>query len=355
MLSVSDRISEGNNPALAISVHYMRVVAQELGARGKELDQLLDGTGISREHFINDDFKLSGAQQNIFSLNAMAFSGDDGLGLRVGRRFTPETHGPIGFLVCSSPNLEAALLNFKRYYSLLLSNVDLQVCSRNKKFVMTLEITQSFGDARLDRSAIECTVQSICAIVQAVLGQELVQAELKFSYPPPAYAARYKEHFRFPFSFSCDENSISIDEQVALTRNPIASQANYVLAQQQCNAMIDEIPASSRSLCERTRRVLLSKPPGTIDEAAAAESLFVSKRTLSRQLSSEGTSFRKLKEEILSDLASKYLIHTNDSVESIAVLLNYFDASNFRRAFKRWHTLTPEEYRRNFQGVSSHA
>jgi AraC-like DNA-binding protein len=33
------------------------------------------------------------------------------------------------------------------------------------------------------------------------------------------------------------------------------------------------------------------------------------------------------------------------SVEAIAALLNYHDSANFRRAFKRWFQVSPDQYR----------
>jgi AraC-like DNA-binding protein len=79
-------------------------------------------------------------------------------------------------------------------------------------------------------------------------------------------------------------------------------------------------------------------------EAAAA--LFICKRTLARRLKAEGTSFRQLRDGILSQQAIGYLRDSSVSVEAIAELLNYHDSANFRREFKRWFGVTPDQYRR---------
>jgi len=91
--------------------------------------------------------------------------------------------------------------------------------------------------------------------------------------------------------------------------------------------------------------MMLSHPPGVLSEEEAAAALFISKRTLARRLQQEGAGFRQIRDEILSQQASAHLRGSRMSVEAIAALLNYHDSANFRRAFKRWFRLTPDQFR----------
>ena len=77
-----------------------------------------------------------------------------------------------------------------------------------------------------------------------------------------------------------------------------------------------------------------------------ARSMYVSKRTLARRLKQEGSGYRQVREDILSDMAARHLLDDHLSVESIAAMLGYHDSANFRRAFRRWHGCSPQEYRR---------
>ena len=97
--------------------------------------------------------------------------------------------------------------------------------------------------------------------------------------------------------------------------------------------------------------MMLSHPPGVLNEEEAAAALFVGKRTLARKLSQENTGFRQIREEILSQQASGYLRDSQMSVEAIAALLNYHDSANFRRAFKRWFQLSPDQYRQQLKAI----
>ena len=94
---------------------------------------------------------------------------------------------------------------------------------------------------------------------------------------------------------------------------------------------------------------MLAHPLSQLSEENVAAALFISKRTLARRLKQEGVSFREIKDSILSKQASSYLLETELSVDAIASLLNYHDSANFRRAFKRWFNIPPNNYRLKIQ------
>lgn len=82
------------------------------------------------------------------------------------------------------------------------------------------------------------------------------------------------------------------------------------------------------------------------DAAAVAKKLNLSVSTLRRQLSVEGTSFQLLKDECRYTAAMRYLGSSDLSLNEIAGLLGFDEASAFFRAFRRWSGTTPAAYRR---------
>jgi len=71
----------------------------------------------------------------------------------------------------------------------------------------------------------------------------------------------------------------------------------------------------------------------------------VSDRSLRRQLREQGISFRSLLDELRMQIALKYLRTTSLANEDIALALGFSDATNFRRAFRRWTNKSPSEIR----------
>ena len=93
------------------------------------------------------------------------------------------------------------------------------------------------------------------------------------------------------------------------------------------------------------RRLLVHSAGNFLRISEVAEQLHVTERTLRRRLAAEGTDFRTIFDDIKNTLAQNYLRKTSLSVVEIADLLNYAEATNFHRAFQRWNSTTPADYR----------
>lgn len=71
-------------------------------------------------------------------------------------------------------------------------------------------------------------------------------------------------------------------------------------------------------------------------------------RTLRRDLSAEQSSFMKFKAQHLRDKAIHLITETNTSIENIANILGYTEASAFSIVFKQWTGSSPRNYRQFF-------
>jgi AraC-like DNA-binding protein len=74
-----------------------------------------------------------------------------------------------------------------------------------------------------------------------------------------------------------------------------------------------------------------------------ARSLGMSKRTLARNLSDEGSNYSEIVERLRRDLAVRYLDDRKLHVSKIAWLLGFSEVSAFTHAFKRWTGKTPSQ------------
>ena len=343
-LRTSKNLTEDNQ--YFVSARYLRLAAQAIGIEDHSIPELLKGTGIHRENFFEDGYKASLGQQVVFTRNMIDFVGEESIGLRVGRRYTPETHGPIGLLICSSANVYEALDNFKKYLPSIFPLLNLSFEDRGDKYAILIEHVLPLNEDRLIRPLIESTAQCICAVINSATGGGAKNVQLHTTYPKPTYDAHYKEYFSRPVEFSSQENGLIIDKTLALTSNPIASKENYNLALDYCHRLIPGFPENCQSIIDLTRGILRSGPPGSVTESTVARQLHTSSRTLSRRLKEHNTSFVTLRDEILAEIAAMQLRNPSKSIESIALNLDYHDAANFTRAFKRWYGLTPAAYRK---------
>jgi AraC-like DNA-binding protein len=86
-------------------------------------------------------------------------------------------------------------------------------------------------------------------------------------------------------------------------------------------------------------------PHGRVVVDDVARSLGMSKRTLARKLSDEGSNFTEILQQLRRDLAVRYLDDRKLHVSKIAWLLGFNEVSAFTHTFKRWTGKTPRQMR----------
>ncbi|MGE0484258.1 MAG: AraC family transcriptional regulator ligand-binding domain-containing protein [Gammaproteobacteria bacterium] len=338
---MSATVTQAARPTIPIT--YTRVIARTLGLQEKQLDTLVAGSGLGGASVLADDTLITSDQQLQVVRNALRLAGDDGLGLRIGRALTPPTHGALGFLANTSPDLASAIDAFRQYLPARVSFTHLRLRRAG-------ELLECHFDVDLDRDAdvYRCIVEafslSLLAMIEHVLGEPLTRGRLLLDYPAPPCAAAYADYVSCPVEFAAGASLLVLPASLLATPNATADVASHRFAQAQCRALLEGFEGG-RSSADRVRRLLLSMPAAAVDEEAVARALFVSKRTLARRLAAEGSGFRALRDEVFAALAARYLADTTLTVEAVAGLLGYHDAANFRRAFKRWRDITPERFR----------
>ena len=96
----------------------------------------------------------------------------------------------------------------------------------------------------------------------------------------------------------------------------------------------------------RVRRVLLERMGHrNLTASGVAQLLGISRRTLTRRLTDDGTSFRELLDEVRAELAQALLQDPTLSIADIAYFLQYSEPAAFHRSFRRWTGKTPQNFR----------
>src|SRR5262249_45022223 len=86
-----------------------------------------------------------------------------------------------------------------------------------------------------------------------------------------------------------------------------------------------------------------------------ARALRMSRRTMSRRLEQEGTSFAEELDNARRELAIAYVHEAETPLKEVAFRLGFSHAESFHRAFKRWTGETPLAYRRRVPGCALEA
>ena len=87
-------------------------------------------------------------------------------------------------------------------------------------------------------------------------------------------------------------------------------------------------------------------PEGKPGQSKVASLLNVSPRNLQRRLESNSISYSELLQQTRQDLACRYLQDRHMTLVDVSLSLGFHDQSNFVKAFKRWHGMTPGQFRK---------
>ncbi|QBM18385.1 hypothetical protein MARI_25260 [Marinobacter sp. JH2] len=336
----------------SIPSSYSRLAARELGLLSRDVSEVLLGTQLSVEQFLQESTLLTPYQQLQILRNCLRIAKDDAFGLRLGQRLTSPTHGALGFLVNSSPDLLTALQAFQAYLPTRMNLARLDLVVEGEWLELSCEYAMELEEELL-RLLSEIFTVIFFDTAEFIVGRPLREACINFMHQEPAYSARYAVDIPAAIGFGADAYVLRVPLDVCKVPNASANHESYVMALRHCEAMLAQLNPNKSACKYQVQKMLLSHPPGVLNEEEVAAALFICKRTLARRLKQEGTSFREVRDDILSKQAVGYLLDSTLSVEAVAGLLNYHDSANFRRAFKRWFSLTPDQYRRQYSASES--
>lgn len=118
---------------------------------------------------------------------------------------------------------------------------------------------------------------------------------------------------------------------------------------QQGESRLSSRSDAAQGVSGRIRHILASSMPGRVPHGdEIAQQLGMARRTMTRHLSAEGTSYKALLDHTRCGMA-KALIKRGEGIAQVAFMLDFADQAAFSVAFKRWTGETPAKYRKSVQ------
>jgi AraC-like DNA-binding protein len=323
-----------------------RALLLELESAGVRPEQLfskprLQGVTVSSA----GEALLAGDEGLLLLERAVKLTGDPTLAVRLGQQIGITSYGTFGFALMSCANLREAVALLLRYGQVFFQP---RWTSHEYEGGLLLRANINLGTAAQRQLLTELSFSAFSTVGSALHRNNTQGAEIHLSYSRPAHSACYKSAYksalREPVTFDCEHSQLFLPAEVLDTPVRTANAFKHVVFHQQCEEMLRGLNSAAKVTAD-VRRLLIESAGEFFDIAHVAESLHVSERTLRRRLEAESTSFRATVEEVRDLLAREYLTNTRLTVAEIAHLLDYSETQNFRRAFARWNSVTPSEYR----------
>lgn len=246
--------------------------------------------------------------------------------------------------------LGEALRQAVRFFRLIDKDVDLIVEPTDKQVFVHIRMRQP----ELDYQNIltELLLLIWHRFPNWLVGQVIPLQEIRFRFQPPSHREEYRLLYPGPCRFSQPDNTLVWPAEVLDW--PIRRNAEQL----QKYLKIVPLPWFRKqefveTLTDRISRLLEEGPVDhliTLDDIA--EQLHTTTRTLRRKLTSEGSSFQRLKDNVRRDRAIYWLSQEDISIAEVGRRSGYTEATAFIRAFKNWTGIAPGDYRRRLLKTS---
>jgi AraC-like DNA-binding protein len=315
-------------------------------AKGISSDLCLKETGITTDMLMDASTEISPEQELKLIENLVdqqeAQLVDASLAVEIGLHYHLTTYGIFGFAISTSHTVRGAVEVGVGY--LPLSFAFSKIFLREEGDIAYLVVDADHIAEKVRRFVVERDLVAMVNMHREVFGQNMPLEALNLQWPEGVenlYSAIYSARA----SYSQAENSVAFNRMLFNIPLPTANEQSRKMLLAQCQDLLQK-RHSDNSIGLKVRNCILSRIDQGSDMEAVASELCVSLRTLRRQLSHEGTSFRALMDEVRETLAIQLLEETALTMEQIAVRLGYSDTANFFHAFKRWTGHPPKHFRR---------
>jgi AraC-like DNA-binding protein len=326
-----------------VSPVYARFVLREILRLGIPAEDLLAGTSLNRRELETGGDIAVGDFLAILE-NGRRLSGNEQLGLVIGRHTHVIALGPIGAAAAIAPTVREGLQVMENYTRLHIGHMRLELSSSLRGLSVRFQFLQDTGVT--ERFHTETALMLTQDYVETLVGRRVENARYCMTLPAPDYASEYPRWLHSPVSFEDEYNSAELPVELLDLPSPYYHAGMWHQATLELARRMRELEGKEEyPYTQFVGALLRSSEPPLPDLGVAAARLHMSERTLNRRLQQEGTSFRQIRGNILGSWARQLLTETDHSVEAISAQLGYQDAANFRRAFRNSEGCSPNEFR----------
>ena len=276
---------------------------------------------------------------------AAELTGDTAIGIRVAQSLPRGALDLVEYAFRSSPSLAQGLERLARYGPVMSDRVAARMEATGDGILLMVRDTAA---TELHPGRAECALAMVLSLARDATGVNIVPSQVCFAHRAPRDTSPHQRFFRSDIRFGAGANSMMLSAADAARPLVGADPALLAIVRRRLDKVLaDRDSAVSASLAAQVRRMVvegLGQSTVTPDTVGAA--LAVSRRTLSRRLAAEDTSFREILDEVRSQLARTLLLDRSLSVADVAFFLDYSEPAAFHRSFRRWTGQTPSDFRR---------
>lgn len=313
--------------------------------RGCDLEDLLQQTNISANLYHDRRLTVSLGDSAKLIQNAVRLFPDSDFATALGSRLNITSRGQLGMFLISHATMRDLVKSAHAYQDLLGYEHYLEIHHENSRLTFILSHSQNaLYTQEFWRFVVELILATIKSTAELILQKSLPYQEIHLDCKEPTSDDSLKVMFDCPIFFNSENTKLVLDDACLDYPLVTANQALLTQGGRICSDLKEHLTCK-KNIERRIFELVYNMEGDYPNSTEIACQLGLSERSLRRKLARENLTYRCILEDVKLARAKQLLTNQSLSVEYIAQYLGFNNASNFRRAFKRWTGDTPMNYR----------
>jgi AraC-like DNA-binding protein len=275
---------------------------------------------------------------------AATLTRDEAIGIHVAESLPRGALDLLEYALRASASVGEGLERLARYGRVLSDRVAARMESDGDGLLL---LVRDIGSTPLHHGRAEFALAAALKFARDGAGENVTPLRVSFVHESPEDDAEQRRFFGVRVRFGAGSNSLILSAVDAARPMRSADEAlSAVVRRRLDKALAEREFNGSGPLSERVRHLMVSRlGEMTLTPDTVAKALAVSRRTLSRRLAAEGTSFRNILDDVRREFACALLQDRSLSMADIAFFLQYSEPAAFNRSFRRWMGRSPSAFR----------
>ncbi|MGS2722213.1 AraC family transcriptional regulator ligand-binding domain-containing protein [Porticoccus sp. GXU_MW_L64] len=321
--------------------NWVQVAYRAMRLYHLDAEQIFADAGIDiAQLYIPGDRILSHKVRNAWRMGAEAY-GSQAFGIKAAEAAYPGMYHSLSVMLTSCHNLREMLNKLMRYRRVVdtISVNNYEENSEYAKFTWTPIVDYE------SQVGAEAWISCFICLYRWAAGENLSPARVTLQRSNVDTPDIYRDFFASPVDFGVEENALyfsvdTLDTPLLSANSSLMAKNEQVTTEYLARLLRGDLVNSVYS------QILSAMGIHEVSLDKVAEKLNMSTRTLQRKLKGCNTSFESLVEEVFRERALQYMENPDFSIQEVGRVMGFNDLSNFSRAFKRWTSMSPTEYRK---------
>lgn len=330
---------------MLISPIHLRTLVDTLALDGKPYRQAMTLAGLSDADLdIHGDW-IDESVFDRFMCAAMTVTGDPGYGFTASTSLAQTRYGPHALLIVHAPTLRRAIEDTRQFSVLVVEEPEIDLVTTGGESCLLVRPMGVSADGV--RFRLEWLMSFYVQLSRRAGSEpdDLLEVTFPHAQPSdPALLARYRALFGSRVRFEAEQASLRFPTALLDAPLPGHDRVIYDTLRLQVETLM-ATRYQRLDLVQALRLAIFRSLPRVPDAAELAALIGLSERSMRRQLAKRELSVPDVVQCCQRELSERLLRERLLSIKQIADETGFSSSSCFHRAFRRWHGVTPSEWR----------